>query len=71
MQNSSIAVNVILSFPRVGIRAGRLFDPTQLSGPPGVRVPGHGHSDGLGASPGFISVIEGLLPMALCGRSSL
>ena len=38
---------------------------------PGLEFPGQGHGDGLGASPGFISVIGGLLPMAPCGRSSL
>lgn len=38
---------------------------------PGLEFPGQGHDDGLGASPGFISVIGGLLPMAPCGRSSL
>jgi hypothetical protein len=37
----------------------------------GLEFPGQGHGDGLGASPGFISVIGGLLPMAPCVRSSL
>jgi len=36
-----------------------------------LEIPGDGHGHGLGASPGFISVIGGLLPIAPCGRSSL
>src|SRR3546814_1265859 len=38
---------------------------------PGLEFPGLDHGDGLGAPPGFTSVIGGLLPMEPCGRSSL
>ncbi len=37
----------------------------------GLEFPGQGHGDGLGAPPGFMSVIGCLLQMAPCGRSSL